>query len=158
MPDNGTPGQKASKTAASSNASGAGPAPAARAAPGAPTVLVVDDDDDIRAMLVRALGTKYTVYEARDGLEAREVIEGIPVPDAIVTDVMMPRLDGIAFAKLVRKEAALQRVPILFLTARGSPVDVITGINAGARHYVTKPFKIGDVLAKVATMIRKQPP
>lgn len=155
MPDNGTPGQKPPKIPASAAATGEEPAPAARGALGAPVVLVVDDDDDIRAMLARALGTKYTVYDARDGLEAREVLERIPPPDAIVTDVMMPRLDGIGFAKLIRKDAALQRVPILFLTARGSPVDVITGINAGARHYVTKPFKIVDVLAKIATMIRK---
>lgn len=132
------------------------PVPIASPSPTAPTVLVVDDDDDIRTMLARALGTKYTVYEARDGLEARETLDRIPPPDAIVTDVMMPRLDGIGLAKLLRKEAALQRVPILFLTARGSPVDVIAGINAGARHYVTKPFKIADVLAKVAAMIRKR--
>lgn len=177
MPDSHSPGQRQPKTATSSAASTDGPAPSTGAhapstggrapstgahapsvsgAPGAPAILVVDDDDDIRAMLVRALGTKYTVYEARDGLAACETLEHIPPPEAIVTDVMMPRLDGIAFAKLVRKDAALQRIPILFLTARGSPVDVITGINAGARHYVTKPFKIGDILAKVATMIGKR--
>jgi DNA-binding response OmpR family regulator len=150
MPDNGTPDQRQPKQAT------VRPVPVASPSPTAPMVLVVDDDDDIRAMLVRALGMKYTVYEARDGLEAREALDQIPPPDAIVTDVMMPRLDGIGFAKLLRKEAALQRVPILFLTARGSPVDVITGINAGARHYVTKPFKIADVLTKIAGMIRKR--
>jgi DNA-binding response OmpR family regulator len=149
MPDNGAPYQREPKRATGL------PIPVASPSPNAPTVLVVDDDDDIRAMLVRALGMKYTVYEARDGLEAREALDHIPPPDAIVTDVMMPRLDGIGFAKLLRKEVALQRVPILFLTARGSPVDVITGINAGARHYVTKPFKIADVLTKIAGMIRK---
>jgi DNA-binding response OmpR family regulator len=150
MPDNGTPDPREPKRAATVR-----PVPVASPSPTAPTVLVVDDDADIRAMLVRALGMKYTVFEARDGLEARETLDHIPCPDAIVTDVMMPRLDGIGFAKLLRKETALQRVPILFLTARGSPVDVITGINAGARHYVTKPFKIADVLSKVAGMIRK---
>jgi CheY-like chemotaxis protein len=128
------------------------PSPAASPSDDAPVVVVVDDDSDIRAMLVRALGLTYTVYEARDGLEAHELLQVIPPPDAIVCDIMMPRMDGLELAKLLRKDPALQRVPILFLTARGSPLDVITGINAGARHYVTKPFKITEVIAKVGTM------
>jgi DNA-binding response OmpR family regulator len=155
MGDHDTPGQRPSTPADSSGPSDDVPVPVAVPAPNAPTILVVDDDDDIRTMLVRALGLTYTVYEARDGEQARALLDRIAPPDAIVTDVMMPRLDGIAFAKLVRKDEALQRVPILFLTARGSPLEVIAGINAGARHYVTKPFKIADVLAKVAAMTRK---
>jgi DNA-binding response OmpR family regulator len=73
-----------------------------------------------------------------------------------VSDIMMPRLDGLGLAKLLRKDATLQRVPLLFLTARGSPIDLVGGINAGARHYVTKPFKITEVLAKIATMTKKR--
>jgi CheY-like chemotaxis protein len=128
------------------------PSPVASPGDDARVVVVVDDDADIRAMLVRALGTQYTVYEARDGLEARGLLELIPAPDAIVCDIMMPRMDGLELAKNLRKDTSLQRVPILFLTARGSALDVISGINAGARHYVTKPFKIADVLAKVGAM------
>ncbi len=128
------------------------PAPAAMPSDTAPVVMVVDDDADIRAMLVRALGVTYTVYEARDGEEARQILQIIPTPDALVCDIMMPRLDGIGLAKALRKEPSLARMPILFLTAKGSPLDVVSGINAGARHYVTKPFKIADVLAKVAAM------
>jgi DNA-binding response OmpR family regulator len=155
MPDSSGVGPKDPKVAVS-RPPGLKPVPAVMPSPNAPIVMVVDDDADIRAMLVRALGTRYTIYEARDGLDARELLERIPTPDAIVSDVMMPRLDGLGFAKLLRKDATLQRVPILFLTARGSPIDVVGGINAGARHYVTKPFKIADVLAKVATMIAKR--
>jgi DNA-binding response OmpR family regulator len=128
------------------------PTPSAMPSDTAPVVVVVDDDGDIRQMLVRALGTKYTVYEASDGLAAQELLQVIPAPDALVCDVMMPRLDGLGLAKALRKDAVLGRVPILFLTARGSPLDVVSGINAGARHYVTKPFKIADVMAKVAQM------
>jgi CheY-like chemotaxis protein len=128
------------------------PTPSAQPSEDAPVIVVVDDDADIRTMLVRALGTKYTVYEAGDGVEAQELLQIIPVPDALVCDVMMPRLDGLGLAKSLRKDAVLGRIPILFLTARGSPLDVVSGINAGARHYVTKPFKITDVLAKVAQM------
>lgn len=130
------------------------PAPSTKPSAEALVLLVVDDDPDIRAMLVKALGTTYTVYEARDGEEARSKLAAIPMPAGIVCDIMMPRLDGIALAKLLRKDTKLQNVPILFLTAKGAPMDVIQGINAGARHYVTKPFKIAEVLAKVASMTK----
>ena len=122
----------------------------------APVLLVVDDDAAIRQMLVHTLGRTYTIYEARDGQEAKEVLDAIPTPDGIVCDVMMPRMDGVELAKLLRRDKNLQRVPILFLTAKGSTMDVIAGINAGARHYVTKPFKISEVVAKVAAMTKRR--
>jgi DNA-binding response OmpR family regulator len=122
----------------------------------APVLVVVDDDAAIRQMLVHTLGRTYTIYEARDGQEAKEILDAIPTPDGIVCDVMMPRLDGVELAKLLRRDKVLQRVPILFLTAKGSTMDVITGINAGARHYVTKPFKISDVVAKVEAMTKRR--
>src|SRR5271155_5665911 len=75
---------------------------------GAPVVLIADDDDSVRAILVRALGAKYTVYEARDGAEARRVLEAIPTPDAFVCDVMMPGLDGIELLQSIRKDRALR--------------------------------------------------
>jgi DNA-binding response OmpR family regulator len=131
-----------------------GDAPTPVASPGeqAPVLLVVDDDPDIRTMLRHALGKTYTIYEAQDGQHAKEVLDIIPTPDGIVCDVMMPRLDGVELAKILRKDKVLQRIPILFLTAKGGAMDVIAGINAGARHYVTKPFKIAEVLSKVASM------
>lgn len=132
------------------------PTPSASPGASAPVVVVVDDDDDIRTMLVRALGLKYTVYEAKDGVKAYELLLTLPSPpDALVCDVMMPNIDGLELAKRLRKEKVLSRVPILFLTARGSALDVVSGINAGARHYVTKPFKIADVLSKIAAMTAK---
>jgi DNA-binding response OmpR family regulator len=94
----------------------------------------------------------YTIYEAHDVQQANDILDTIPTPDGIVCDVMMPRLDGVELAKILRKDRVLQRVPILFLTAKGGAMDVVAGINAGARHYVTKPFKITEVLAKVASM------
>ena len=128
------------------------PVPTCKPSDDAPVLLIADDDPDIRAMLVRALRETYTIYEASDGEEARELLELIVAPDAFVCDVMMPRLDGVQLVKGLRKDPALQRMPVLFLTAKGSAVDVVTGINAGARHYVTKPFKIAEVVAKVASM------
>jgi DNA-binding response OmpR family regulator len=132
------------------------PAPAVSPREDAMVVLVIDDDPAIRAMLVHTLGKTYTIYEAGDGVEAKEVLDAIPTPDAIVCDVMMPRLDGVGFAKALRKDKNLSRIPILFLTAKDGTMDVIAGINAGARHYVTKPFKIADVVSKVALMTAKK--
>ena len=115
---------------------------------------MVDDDGDIRTMLVKALGSTFTVFEARDGQAARELFAAIPPPAALVCDVTMPRVDGFALAKELRKKPELAQMPILFLTARTTPLDIITGINAGARHYVTKPFKVVEVIAKVKAMTR----
>ena len=130
------------------------PRASTNAGQGAQILVVVDDDSDIRAMLVKALGTTYTIYEARDGEEARQLLEALPQVDGLVCDVMMPRLDGLSLAKVMKKTAKLARLPILFLTAKGSPIDVVAGINAGARHYVTKPFKVVDVITKVKAMTK----
>ena len=131
------------------------PAPSADAGENAPVVLVVDDDPEIRTLVARALGHTHTIYEAGDGQEALAVLEAIPTPDAIVCDVMMPRLDGLGFAKAARNNPVLKRVPILFLTASTGPLDVIAGINAGGRHYVAKPFKVADLVAKVTGMTQR---
>jgi DNA-binding response OmpR family regulator len=132
------------------------PTPAISPGPDAPVLVVVDDDKDIRQMLLHTLGRTYTVYEARDGVEAREILEAIPPPDGIVCDVMMPRMDGVELAKTLRRDKVLSRVPILFLTAKGGTMDVIAGINAGARHYVTKPFKLAELVQKVESMTNRK--
>jgi DNA-binding response OmpR family regulator len=131
------------------------PSPSIALGETAPVVMVAEDDPDIRSMIVRALGATHTVYEASDGEEARAMLEAMPAPDAIVCDVMMPRLDGLSLAKLLRKDPVLKHVPILFLSARGGPLDVVAGINAGGRHYITKPFKVADLVAKVARMTKR---
>ena len=122
------------------------------AAAGAKTVMVVEDDPAIREMLVRSLGVEYTVFEASDGQQALEMLgRAKPVPDLLVLDVMMPRMDGLSLASKLKTEPQhLRSIPIIFLTGRDSPKDVVQGINVGARHYLTKPFKIQDLLAKVA--------
>jgi DNA-binding response OmpR family regulator len=133
---------------------GISPQPSAKPSDAAQVLVVADDDPDIRAMLVKALGMTYTVYEARDGEEARQVLETLPDVAGLVCDIMMPRLDGLSLARVLRKTPRLARLPILFLTAKGNPVDVVAGINAGARHYITKPFKVVDVIAKVKSMTK----
>ena len=119
----------------------------------APRVLVVEDDESIRAMIVRALGLSYTVFEAGDGQTALEILAQIPPPACIVSDWMMPRLDGVELAKRIRGDKNLKFTPFLMLTAKNHPLDVVQGINAGARHYLAKPFKMKELLEKVASVL-----
>jgi CheY-like chemotaxis protein len=121
--------------------------------PSAPVVLVVEDDASIRAMIVRALGLSYTVFEAEDGQVALEILAQIPPPACIVSDWMMPRVDGVELAKKVRADKNLKWSPFLLLTAKNHPLDVVQGINAGARHYLAKPFKMKELLEKVASVL-----
>lgn len=113
-----------------------------------PRILVAEDDPDVRRMLQHVLKQLGDVVSANNGQEALELAKAGPRPDLIVTDVMMPRMDGITFSRSLKKIPGLSHVPILMLTAKGGPRDMITGINAGARFYITKPFKTDDLVAK----------
>ena len=112
--------------------------------------MVVEDDRAIREMLVRSLGLEYCVYEAHDGQMALDMLSAMREPDLMLLDVMMPQMDGLVLAGKLKTEKRFKSVPIIFLTGLDSPKDVVQGINAGARHYVTKPFKIQELLAKIA--------
>lgn len=109
----------------------------------------MEDEEDVRAMVSRILSTFGDVTTARDGNEALAILGAGAAPDIIVTDLMMPRMDGLSLAKELKKVPHLARVPLVMLTARSRPGDMIEGINAGARSYVTKPFKAEDLVAKV---------
>ena len=112
-------------------------------------ILVVDDDPAIAQMLQRYLGVDYDVAVAADGPTAVALAYRTPPPDQVLLDVMMPGLDGLSVAHRLKTIPELKRVPIIFLTAKDGPMDVIKGIQAGARSYVTKPFKLEALKAKV---------
>lgn len=112
------------------------------------TILVVEDDETLRKMLVRILSELGTVREARDGVEALALASDDPVPRLIVTDVMMPRMDGLELARRLKATPRTSHVPIVMLTAKSGAKDLIEGVNAGARVYVTKPFKVDDLKSK----------
>ena len=122
---------------------------------GAPVLVIAEDDPVILDILLRALGPRYTIHAATDGQAAAELLSRIDPPDAIVLDVVMPKMDGLTLAKRLRADPARRRVPLLMLSGCASTLDVVAGINAGARHYVTKPFKISDVEAKIEKMVRR---
>ena len=121
-----------------------------------PHVLVVDDDRAVRESLRRSLEFNgYAVSLAEDGAAALAGISGTN-PDAIVMDVMMPRLDGIETTRALRSVG--NQVPILVLTARDAVGDRVEGLDAGADDYLTKPFALDELLARLRALLRRAAP
>ena len=116
-------------------------------------VLVVDDDRAVRDSLRRSLEfNDFEVVTASDGAEALAVIGNVG-PDAVVMDVMMPRLDGLEATRSLR--AAGNNVPILVLTARDAVAERVDGLDAGADEYLTKPFALEELLARLRALLRR---
>ncbi|MDF1604288.1 response regulator transcription factor [Nocardioides sp. YIM 152315] len=121
-----------------------------------PRVLVVDDDKAVRESLRRSLEFNgYEVVLATDGAEALAAIAATD-PDVVVMDVMMPRLDGLEATKALRQ--AGNDLPILVLTARDAVGDRVEGLDAGADDYLTKPFALQELLARLRALLRRVVP
>ncbi|MEY2513349.1 MAG: two-component system, OmpR family, response regulator MprA [bacterium] len=119
-------------------------------------VLVVDDEPSVRSALQRALALeRYDVQLAEDGQQALDTLaEG--VVDAIVLDVMMPRIDGLEVCRRLR--AAGDRTPVLMLTARDAIDDRVDGLDAGADDYLVKPFALRELNARLRALLRRVEP
>lgn len=116
------------------------------------TILVVDDEKMIRNLLnINLTKEGYNVIEAVDGLEAVELATERK-PDLILLDVMIPKLDGLSVCKRIKNT---MNVPILMVTAKDSEVDKILGLELGADDYVTKPFSIRELIARIKANLRK---
>lgn len=116
-------------------------------------ILVVDDDQAVRDSLARSL--RYSGYEistATDGIEALAALSAHR-PDAVIMDVMMPRLDGLEATRALR--ATGNDVPILILTARDAVDDRVDGLDAGADDYMTKPFALDELMARLRALTRR---
>jgi DNA-binding response OmpR family regulator len=125
-----------------------------KAPPRKKSILVVEDDETTRTLIVRALSAIYEVHDAIDGHAASELLEKLSPPDVIICDLMMPNMDGVELAKKVKATSSpLKRVPILMLTAKNDAQSKIKGISAGARHYMTKPFSVKELMDRVAKMV-----
>lgn len=112
-------------------------------------ILVVDDEAAIRAMVARVLGNHYRVTAVAGPHEALAAAAHEEQINLLLLDVMMPGMDGFDLAKRLRLLPSCAKAPIMFLTARDAAGDKIKGIQAGARNYITKPFAIEDLTARV---------
>jgi PAS domain S-box-containing protein len=120
-----------------------------RAAPGEhQRVLIADDNADMRDYLRRLLGERYEVTVAADGNAALAAVRR-QRPDLVLSDVMMPGLDGFALLREIRRDAALRDIPVVLLSARAGEEASVEGLEAGADDYLTKPFSARELLARI---------
>ncbi len=121
----------------------------------AKTILAVDDHANVRALLKDYLSENgFRVITASDGAEAL-IVAGRERPDLILLDVMMPNLDGFEFMKVFRRK---HTIPIIMLTARVAESDKVVGLELGADDYVTKPFGMHELLARIRAVLRRTSP
>ena len=116
-------------------------------------LLVVEDDAHIRLGLCEALRAEgYDVIDCRDGAQAGPLVKQ-QKPDLVILDIMLPRKSGFDLCREIR--AAKNRVPILMLSAKGQEIDKVVGLELGADDYVTKPFSLRELLARVQALLRR---
>ncbi len=119
------------------------------------TILIVEDEPNLLAALEYTLKREgYTALTATDGDAGLRMARNV-APDLVILDVMLPTLDGFEICRILRRESA---VPILMLTARGEEVDRVVGLELGADDYVTKPFSMRELLARVRNLLRRAAP
>ena len=119
------------------------------------TILVVDDEKSIMELLVFNLQKEgYNTLEAYDGVTAVEMAMN-EKPDLILLDVMIPKLDGISVCKKIRYALNISNIPILMISAKDTESDKIVGLEMGADDYITKPFQIREVMARIKANLRK---
>jgi two-component system response regulator RegX3 len=120
-----------------------------------PMVLVVEDEQSfIEALVVGLKREGFLVRVARDGVEAVEAFESMR-PDLVLLDVMLPRLSGIDVCRELRSRS---RVPIIMVTAKGGEIDTVVGLEVGADDYVTKPYRLRELVARMRAVLRRSPP
>jgi two-component system response regulator RegX3 len=120
-----------------------------------PTVLVAEDEESFVDALVVGLEREgFRVEVARDGVETLERFAAVR-PDLVLLDVMLPRLSGIDVCREIRSRS---QVPIIMVTAKGSEIDTVVGLEVGADDYVAKPFRLRELVARMRAVLRRAPP
>lgn len=120
-------------------------------------VVIVEDEATLARNLAEKLrGDGFTVVTAADGEDGLDKIRS-EHPDLIILDIMLPRLDGLSICRIIRHDTSTAHIPIIMLTARGTEVDKIVGLESGADDYIVKPFSLGEFLARVRAVMRRAP-
>ncbi len=118
------------------------------------TVLVVEDEDSfIDALTIGLAREGFRVQVARDGAQALDLFDAL-APDLVLLDVMLPKVSGIDVCRELRKKS---RVPIIMVTAKGSEIDTVVGLEVGADDYVSKPYRIRELVARMRAVLRRVP-
>lgn len=117
-----------------------------------PVLLIAEDNDDLRFYLKDNLLAQYQIHEASNGEEAFEIISKI-VPDLVISDIMMPVMDGIELCRRVKSDRTICHIPFILLTARSSEQQQLEGLETGADDYITKPFNFQILEAKISNII-----
>lgn len=118
-------------------------------------ILVVDDEEHIIELIRFNLETNgYFVIAANDGNEALKKVKE-EKPDLVILDLMLPSIDGIEICKILRKNKETEKLPIIMLTAKSEEIDMILGLEIGADDYITKPFSVRELLARIKAVLRR---
>ena len=117
-----------------------------------PSIVVADDNSDMRDYIIRLLDDDFRVYAANNGEDAFAISQKI-VPDLVISDIMMPKLDGFGLLKKLRSNLATKGIPVIFLSARAGEDARVEGIQAGADDYLVKPFSAKELLARVTNQV-----
>ena len=118
------------------------------------TILVVEDEDSfIEALTVGLSREGFRVRVARDGSEALEMFD-IVQPDLVLLDVMLPKVSGIDVCRELRRRS---QVPIIMVTAKSAEIDTVVGLEVGADDYVTKPYRLRELVARIRAVLRRTP-
>lgn len=118
-------------------------------------ILVIDDSDQIRWFLKHVFAKEYEIFEARNGEEGVKVAREV-LPDLVLCDVMMPVKDGFETCKELKSDSRTSQIPVVMLTAKVESEDVITGIEAGADDYITKPFDVEILRSKLNSLVKRR--
>jgi two-component system response regulator RegX3 len=118
------------------------------------TVLLVEDEESfIDALTVGLRREGFRVQVARDGAQALDLFDAVN-PDLVLLDVMLPRISGIDVCRQLRKRS---QVPIIMVTAKGAEIDTVVGLEVGADDYVTKPYRLRELVARMRAVLRRAP-
>jgi len=120
-----------------------------------PSIILIEDNFEFRIFMKESLENQYTVYEAVDGIEGYEMVNKI-IPDLIISDVMMPRMDGLEMCRKLKSDIRTSHIPFIILTARTADEDKIRGLEIGADDYITKPFNMDLLLLRIQNLMDKR--